>query len=301
MPHPRTVAVTGASGLIGTALCRALSERGDRVLRLVRNTPTSPQERAWAPRPGGLDPRVLDDVDAVVHLAGAGVGDRRWTPAYKELLLSSRVAGTAAVAEALAAQARGGRSIRLVSGAAIGIYGDRGDEQLTESSAPGEGFLAELVRAWEGATEAAAAAGVPVATARTGLVLTPEGGAFARMLALARFGLGGPLGSGRQWWSWITLTDQVRAIGHLLDHPQITGPVNLVGPEPRRQREVAAALGAVLHRPAVLPAPAIALRIALGEFADDILGSQRVLPQVLQDNGFRFEHASLGAAVATLR
>ncbi len=300
MPQPRTVAVTGASGFLGTALCQALTHRGDRVIHLVRTTPSGPGERPWQARPGGLLPETLADVDAVVHLAGAGVGDRRWTPAYKDLILRSRVEGTTAVAEAVAEQTRSGRAIRLVSASAIGAYGDRGDEVLTESSPRGDGFLAEVVRAWEGATQPAVDAGAAVALTRTGLVLAATGGAFARMLMLARLGLGGPLGAGRQWWSWITLADEVRALLHLVDTPAITGPVNLVGPEPRRQREVAAAMGMVLGRPALLPAPAVALRVALGEFADDILASQRVLPTVLVDNGFHFEHASLGAAVATL-
>lgn len=293
----RKVAVTGASGFLGSALTAYLADRGDEVIRLVRRVPTRPHERSWDPVPGGLDPRAIEDVDAIVHLAAAGVGDHRWTPAYKELVLRSRVRGTAAVAGAIA---RTGRPIRLVCGSAIGYYGDRGDEVLTELSNPGTGFLSEVVRAWEGSAEPAVAAGAPVAFARHGLVMGPGGGAFARMLRLARWGLGGPLGSGRQYWSWITLADSVRALTHLIDRPDLVGPVNVVGPDPRPQRVVAGAIGQALHRPAVLPAPAVALRVVLGEFADDILGSQRVMPFALTGSGFTFEHSTLAAAAAWL-
>ncbi len=293
----RRVAVTGASGFIGGALTAYLAGRGDEVVRLVRHQPTQPSERRWDPVRGGLDPRAIDDVDAIVHLAAAGVGDHRWTPAFKELVLRSRVDGTAAVATAIA---QTGRPIRFVCGSAIGYYGDRGDEILTELSGPGTGFLAEVARAWEGSAEPAIAAGAPVAFARHGLVMGPGGGAFARLLRLARWGLFGPLGSGRQYWSWITLADSVRALSHLIDRPDLTGPVNIVGPDPRPQRVVASAIGHALHRPAMLPAPSVALRVALGEFADDILGSQRVMPFALTGSGFTFEHSMLRPAAAWL-
>ncbi|MFZ1286685.1 MAG: TIGR01777 family oxidoreductase, partial [Candidatus Phosphoribacter sp.] len=234
------IAVTGASGLIGSALTAHLTQRGDDVVRLMRQAPSSPQERQWSPEPGGLDPLTLADVDAVVHLAGAGVGDKRWSGAYKELILRSRIEGTRAVSQAIAAS---GRPIRLVTASAIGFYGDRGQEVLTESSEPGSGFLAEVVRAWEGATVQAVDAGSPVAHARFGLVMAPGGGAFERILTLTRFGLGGPLGRGRQYWSWITLHDVVHALGHLIDRPELVGPANVVGPDPRPQRVVARALG----------------------------------------------------------
>ncbi|PID96272.1 MAG: TIGR01777 family protein [Actinomycetales bacterium] len=299
-PEPRTVAVTGASGLIGKALVDYLEARGDTVVRFVRRLPAGPEERQWTPRPGGLDPATLADVDAVVHLAGAGVGDHRWTPAYKELILRSRVDSTRCVAAAIAERARTGHVVRLVNGSAIGVYGDRGDERLTEKSPPGTGFLADVVQAWENAADAAVTAGAPVAFSRTGLVMSADGGAFQRLLALARFGLAGPLGSGRQWWSWITLRDEIRALAHLVDRPEIVGPVNLVGPDPRPQRQVVAALASALGRPALVPAPAFALRVALGEFADDILASQRVEPRLLLDNGFGFEQATLGSAAATV-
>jgi uncharacterized protein (TIGR01777 family) len=288
------VAVTGASGLIGTALTTHLRTRGDEVVSFVRRRPRSPAERPWEPTPGGMDPAHLADIDAVVHLAGAGVGAKRWTAAYKKKILHSRVDGTTAVAEAIAAA---DRPIRLVSGSAVGFYGDRGDELLDESSAPGIGFLADVVRAWESATAAAAESGAPVACIRTGLVMAQDGGAFEQLVTLARLGLGGPLGNGRQWWPWITLPDHVRAVAHLLDRPEITGPVNLVGPAAATQRDVATAIARAFHRPALLPAPAIALRAALGEFAEDILGSQRATPGVLTRTGFRHEHPTLFTAV----
>lgn len=292
------IAVTGASGFIGTALAAYLRARGDEVVPLVRHPPSAPEEIPWDPSTARLDPAALTGVDAVVHLAGAGVGDRRWTPAYKDLVLRSRVEGTTAVAGAVAAQ---DRPVRLVVASAIGYYGpDRGEEVLTETSAPGHGFLAEVVRAWEGAAASACDAGMPVAHARTGLVMAAGGGMFPRLVRLTRLGLAGPLGSGRQFMSWVTLPDAVRGYAHLIDHPEIRGPVNLVGPDPRPQREVAAALARVLHRPAVVPAPAFALRVALGEFATDVLGSLRVLPDRLRDSGFDFEHSTLAGAAATL-
>ncbi|MGV1010613.1 MAG: TIGR01777 family oxidoreductase [Dermatophilaceae bacterium] len=294
----RRVVITGASGLIGTALATHLRQRGEQVLALVRRAPRSPDEVRWDPQSGRVEASVLAGVDAVVHLAGAGIGDRRWTPAYKELLLRSRLEGTRTIS---AAVAEADHPVRLVTASAVGIYGqDRGEEVLTERSAPGDGFLAEVCRVWEGAAARAVEAGMPVAHARTGLVIAAEGGAFPRLARLTRFGLGGPLGSGRQYWPWITLADVVRGYTHLLDTPALTGPVNLVGPDPRPQRDVAAALAAALHRPSLVPAPAFALRIVLGELADDVLGGQRAVPAALGDSGFSFAHPTLTSAVATL-
>ncbi|MGL5817032.1 MAG: TIGR01777 family oxidoreductase [Phycicoccus sp.] len=287
------VAVTGSSGLIGSALVAALHEREDQVVRLVRRAPARPDEVRWDPASGALDPGALDGVDAVVNLAGAGVGDRRWSPSYKHAVLASRVDSTRTVAVSIAAT---GRPVRLVSGSAVGVYGDRGEERLIEASPPGSGFLVDVVRAWEAAAAPAVEAGAPVAFARTGLVMSPEGGAFGRLLRLARLGLAGPLGNGRQFWPWITLVDEVRALLHLLDHPDVTGPVNLVGAEPHRQAEVARAIGRTLGRPAVLPAPGIALRAVLGEFAGEILGGQRVVGEALIESGFVHEHADLDDA-----
>ncbi|YAL84417.1 TIGR01777 family oxidoreductase [Dermacoccaceae bacterium W4C1] len=291
------VAITGSSGLIGGALSSFLTERGDTVLRLVRREPSDPLEVRWDPAAGELDPAALEGVDAVVNLAGAGIGDKRWSDEYKQTLLRSRVDSTTTIATALAKAAPGAR---LVSGSAMGAYGDCGETDLDESSPIGEGFLADLVAQWEAATEPATAAGCPTAFARTGLVMTGDGGAFGRMMPLARLGLGGPLGSGRQWWAWISLNDQVRALVHLIDHPEVTGPANIVSPDPRRQRDIASALGKALHRPAVLPAPAFALRAVLGEFAQDILASAKVHPRTLTESGFRWDQPDLDAGIAWL-
>lgn len=294
----RRIVLSGASGLIGSALAEHLRHRGDDVVSLVRRPARSADEVQWDPQSRRLDPAVLESVDGVVHLAGAGVGDRRWTPAYKDLILRSRVEGTRAIAGAVA---KAGHPVRLVTASAVGIYGpDRGEEVITEQSEPGSGFLAEVCRAWEDAAAAAVDAGQPVAYARTGLVMTKQGGAFPKLVTVTRFGLGGPLGSGRQYWPWITLLDVVRGYACLLDEPALTGPVNLVGPDPRPQREVAAAVARHLHRPSLVPAPGFALRIVLGEFADDILGGQRALPSVLAASGFEFVHGDLASAVATL-
>jgi uncharacterized protein (TIGR01777 family) len=298
MPHtglPQRVAISGASGLIGSALSAFLRARGDEVVHLVRRQP-SPGEIGWDPTSRTLDPGDLSGLAAVVHLAGAGVGDHRWTPAYKHEILSSRVNGTATIATALADL---GEPIALVSGSAIGVYGDRGERTLTEDSAAGQGFLADVVRAWEAATSPAQEAGLRVVHARTGLVLSPRGGAMERVLPLARLGLAGPLGTGRQYWSWITLHDEVRALAHLIDQ-ELVGPVNLVSTQPLRQSEVMKALGAVLGRPALLPAPALALKVILGEFASDVLASDRILPSVLTASGFVFDHDTIESAMRWL-
>ncbi len=291
------IVVTGSSGLIGRPLVAALRTRGDEVVRLVRRPPNAADEVQWDPTSRSLDPRTLDAVDGVVHLAGAGVGDKRWTPAYKHEILASRVDSTHAVAEAVAAA---DHPVRLVSGSAVGFYGDRGDEELTEASSPGNDFLSDVVIAWEAATAPAVDAGASVAVIRTGIVMSPEGGAMKPMLRLARLGAGGALGSGRQFMPWITLPDEVGAIVHLLDHPEVTGPVNLTAGQPARQKEIAKALGAALHRPAVLPAPSFALRAVLGEFAMEVLGGQRIVGDALRDTGYRLEHGDLETAVRWL-
>lgn len=291
------IAVTGSSGLIGTALVTALRERGDEVVLLVRQAPRAPDEVQWDPASRALDPHLLDGVDGVVNLAGAGVGDRRWSPAHKHAILASRVDATSAVAAAVAAA---DHPVRLVSGSAVGFYGDRGDEEITEASPPGTAFLSDVVLAWEAAAQPAVDAGAPVAFARTGIVLAPDGGAMKPLLRLGRLGLGGPLGSGRQFMPWITLPDEVGALLHLLDHTEITGPVNLSALDPARQRDIARALGRALHRPAVLPAPTIALRVVLGEFAGEILAGQRIVGHVLRDSGYQFVHPDLDSAVRWL-
>ena len=289
------VAVTGASGLIGSALVRQLRARGDQVLTVVRRSARHAGEVAWDPVAGDVDLGALAGVDALVHLAGAPVGAHRWTPSYKSVILRSRVEGTRTIARALASLRPAPRV--LVSGSAMGYYGDRGDELLDESAAPGVGFFPDVVMAWEGAADPAREAGIRVVHPRTTLVMAPQGGAFGRLLPLVRLGLGGPLGSGRQWWSWITLTDEVRALVFAIDQP-LHGPVNLGSPQPLRQRELIAALARAAHRPALLPAPAFALRIALGQFADDIMASDRLVPTALTEAGFSFEHPDIDTAAA---
>jgi uncharacterized protein len=291
------VAITGASGLIGTALVDHLTSGGHDVVRLVRRPARGADEVSWDPVNGVLDPGALDGVDAAVNLAGAGVGDRRWTPAYKQLIRSSRLDATRTLVTALSAMSTPPRV--LVSASAEGFYGDRGEEVLTEQSPGGEGFLADVVRDWEAQAHRAQDAGIRVATARTGLVMAPQGGAFAKVLPLARLGLAGPLGSGRQWWAWITMPDEVAALTHLLT-AEVGGPVNLCVPDPARNGDVVRAIGSALHRPALLPAPGLALRLVLGEFADDVLASIRMTPKVLQDSGFTFTHPELEDAVRWL-
>lgn len=290
------IAITGSSGLIGTVLSQALARRGDEVVHLVRRAAGSPHEVSWDPGRDVLDPTDLEGVSAVVNLAGAGIGDKRWTAAYKQQLLDSRRDATGTVSRVVAQL---DRPVRLVNGSAMGFYGDRGEETVDEESAPGTGFLPDLVTAWESATAPAVSAGVSVALARTGLVLSPGGGLMDRVLPLAKLGLAGPLGNGRQWWSWVSLTDEVRALMHLIDHPEVTGPVNLAVPAGSavRQRDAMRALGHQLHRPAVVPAPAAALRLVLGEFAGDVLASTRMAPNVLQRSGFEWTHTDIAQAM----
>ncbi|HEV2088771.1 MAG TPA: TIGR01777 family oxidoreductase [Cryptosporangiaceae bacterium] len=290
------VAVTGASGVIGSALVPALRNDGYDVLRLVRGVPTAPDERRWEPAVRLLDPAVLSDVDAVVHLAGAGVADRRWTDDYKRTIRDSRVDGTLTVAEALARATP--RPRVLLSASAVGYYGDRGDDVVDESAPPGEGFLPEVCQEWEAATAPAADAGVRVVLMRTGLVCSPRGGLLDRMVPLFKLGLGGKLGSGRQYQPWISLRDEVDAIRFLLVSPEISGPANLTGPVPVTNAEFTRALAEVLHRPAVLPVPRLALRTVLGPFADEgVLAGQRAVPAVLSAHGFAFTDPDVRSAL----
>ncbi|MFJ5722505.1 TIGR01777 family oxidoreductase [Streptomyces sp. NPDC093149] len=299
MLHSR-IAVTGASGLIGAALVRSLRADGHEVVRLVRRPARAGDEVEWDPGRGFVDVAGLVGCDAVVHLAGAGVGDHRWTPAYKREIRDSRVLGTTAIAEAVASLDVPPKV--LLSGSAIGYYGDTGDRAVDESAPAGEGFLPSVCVEWEAATAAAHEAGVRIAHARTGLVVGREGGAWGRLFPLFRAGLGGRLGNGRQYWSFIALHDEVAALRHILDTESLSGPVNLTGPDPVTNAEVTAAMGRVLHRPTLLTAPAPALRIALGDFAQDVLGSQRVLPGKLLDSGFVFAFPGIDAAIrAALR
>ena len=288
------VLVTGASGFIGSALVPALTAGGHSVRRLVRGTPGGEGEYRWDPAAGRIDPDSLEGVDAAVHLAGETVAGR-WTDAKKERILRSRVDGTRTLAEALADLERPPRV--LVAASAIGYYGDRGDELLTEESAPGEGFLADVVKAWEGASQSAEQAGIRVVRLRFGIVLSPAGGALKTILRPFRLGLGGRVGSGRQWMSWVSIDDVVGAVGHALTHEDLAGPANTVAPNPVTNAEFTKTLARVISRPALLPAPAPALRIGLGEFAQDVLSSARVAPVRLGESGYEFRHSNLEPAL----
>ena len=291
------IGITGASGLIGSALTTHLQQQGHETVAFVRREPRSASEISW--RPGtDLDPGRLSGLDAIVHLAGAGVGDKRWTDSYKEVIRSSRVDGTQTIARAMAAADDGPRV--LVSGSAIGYYGDTGDRLTDETGPQGDGFLAGVVRDWEAAAAPAVEAGVRVAFARTGLVVSSDGGAWQRLFPIFRAGLGGKLGSGKQYWSAISLTDEVRALTWLLNN-DVEGPVNLVGPHPVTNAEVTRVMGEVLGRPTILPVPAFALKAVLGEFAEDTLASQRIDPAVLRSNGFTWLQPDIRAMIATAR
>ncbi|GGO79787.1 TIGR01777 family oxidoreductase [Wenjunlia tyrosinilytica] len=290
------IAVTGSTGLIGSALVRSLRGDGHQVVRMVRHDARARDEVRWDPSGGGgTDLRALEGTDAIVHLAGAGVGDHRWTSAYKETIRDSRVLGTASVAKAAAALDTPLKT--LVNGTAIGYYGDTGSTAVDESAPAGEGFLAELCQEWEAAAEPARAAGVRTVFARTGLVVAPEGGAWGRLFPLFKLGLGGRLGNGRQYWSFISLHDEIAALRHLIDTAEVAGPVNLTAPTPVTNAEVTRAMGRVLNRPTVLNVPSFALRAVVGEFSEDILGSQRVLPTRLLTSGFTFAHPEITEAV----
>lgn len=287
------VVVAGSSGLIGSALVEHLRAGGHGVRRLVRRTARSAEEISWDPDAGRLDPGELTGADAAVNLGGAGVGARRWTDAHRRTIVQSRTRPTALLARAMAQSSDGPRI--LLQGSAVGFYGDRDDEVLTEASSGGSGFLADVVRAWEDASAPAAEAGIRVAHLRTGIVMSRSGGSFGRLLPLLRLGVGGPLGSGRNHWPWITLVDEVRAIEHLLA-TEVSGAVNLVGPDPQPQGEVVRAVARELRRPALVAVPRIALRVVVGQFADDILASQRALPEVLLGSGFTFRHPDVASA-----
>ena len=287
------IAISGASGLIGTALVGHLRSEGHTVQRLVRRKAQAPDEIQWDPASNSVDIDALTGVDAIIHLAGANVGDHRWTKKYRAEILNSRLLGTTAIAHAVTTVA----PKVFISASAIGYYGETGNRAVTESDRGGDDFLAAVCREWEAAADLAS--NTRVVKIRTGLVLEPTGGALGRMLPLFRFGVGGKLGSGKQWWSWITLHDQIRAICHLLES-EISGPVNLTSPNPVTNQEFTAALARALHRPALLPVPGIALKIALGGFSTEILGSKKVLPQALLDSGFTFDYPHITSALDEL-
>ncbi len=291
------IAVSGASGLIGSHLVIQLREHGHEVITLVRREPRQPGEVRWDPAAGELDPAALTGIDAAINLSGAGIGDKRWTDDYKRVVLESRLSCSRLLANTLTQLDP--RPTVLLSGSAIGFYGDTGDTEVDETSPAGTGYLADVCVQWEQAAAGAVQAGIRVAYLRTGLVLSGAGGMLKQQLLLYKAGLGGPLGSGKQWWSWVSLTDELNAIEHLLT-ADVSGPVDLVGPAPVRQKEFAAELGKALHRPALLPAPGFALKLALGGFAQDgILAGQRVRPGVLESTGFTFAHPTLEQALAS--
>jgi uncharacterized protein (TIGR01777 family) len=291
------VAVTGATGLVGGALVPALRAAGHRVDRLSRRPPAAgTTDIQWDPARGELDPRALEGVDAVVHLAGESIAAGRWTAAVKERVRRSRVDGTRLLAETLGRLPR--RPRVLVAASAVGYYGNRGETPLTEESPPGSGFLSEVCRAWEAAADPARAAGIRVVHPRIGLVLAREGGALPRMALPFRLGAGGVIGDGRQYWSWIELTDLVRVIEVCLALDALAGPVNAVAPAPVTNREFTRVLGRVLGRPTFVPLPALAVRLLLGEMGQALLlDSARVLPRRLERAGFRFRRPDLEDAL----
>ena len=290
------IAVAGSSGLIGSALVESLRADGHEVLRLVRRKPTAQSEINWDPTKGEVDLTALAGIEVIINLAGAGVGDHRWTKKYKDLILSSRVQST----ETLAIAAAQLKPKVLINASAIGFYGETGSNQVDESSPAGFGFLPEVVIAWEKATQAAKLAGVRVVNLRTGLVVAKNGGAWAKLLPIFKLGFGGKLGNGKQYWSFISLRDEIAAIKFLMSHDHISGPVNLTAPNPATNSEVTKAMAKVLRRPALLPVPAFALKIVLGEFSQEVLGSTRVIPKVLMSAGFEFSDPDIVSSIKTL-
>ena len=292
------VVVTGSSGLIGSALVPALEGDGHEVTRLVRRAPSGPPEARWDPEAGTIDRVAVEGAAAVVHLAGATIGRRRFSDAEKRRILESRVQGTSVLSQALAGLAA--PPAVLVSASGINYYGDRGDEELTEESPAGHGFLTDVVLAWEGATEPAEKAGIRVVHLRSGIVLSARGGALGRVLPLFKLGVAGRLGSGRQWWSWVSLDDEVGLIRHAITAAEVTGPMNATSPNPVTNAEWTKAVGAALGRPTALPVPAFALQTVLGKgLAEEmILASQRVLPAKALATGYEFRHPEIREAVA---
>jgi len=291
------IAITGASGLIGRALTTSLVADGHQVIPVVRKpSSATPDAIQWNPAAGTIEASKFEGVDGVVHLAGAGIGDKRWSESYKREILESRTKGTELLARTLASLAA--PPSVLVSGSAIGFYGDTGDAAVDETAPAGDDFLAKVCVDWEAAAAPAAAAGIRVPFLRTGIVLTADGGALAKMLPLFRFGLGGRMGSGKQWWSWISMADEVGAIRWLLDH-DISGPVNATAPTPVTNSQFTKALGEAMHRPTLAPVPSFGPKLLLGaELADALLfTSTRVVPGVLEASGYPFAHPTIDTAL----
>lgn len=291
------VAVTGSHGFVGSALVPALARAGHRAIRLVRSQPVGADELGWNPEAGTIDVAGLEGIGAVVHLAGAGIGDKRWTDARKRLILESRTTGTGLLARTLAGLTH--RPSVLVSASAIGYYGDRGDEPLDEGSAPGSDFVAGVCVQWEAATAPASEAGIRVVRTRSGVILGREGGVLPRMLLPFRLGLGGRIASGRQYMSWVSIDDEVAAILYALTNDSVTGPVNVTAPAPVTNAEFTQTLGRVLRRPTVLPTPLLPLKMRYGaELIQHLLvEGQRALPKRLQETGYQFAHPTLEEAL----
>ncbi len=290
------IMVTGASGLVGTQLVSLLKQSGHEVVTLSRQSPSSATERQWD-FAGPVPVEILDGIDAIIHLAGENIGEGRWTAAKKQRIRESRVIGTRLLAEAAAAT--GGAVKAFVCASAIGFYGNRGNEELTEDSAPGSGFLPDVCREWEAATAPAKQAGIRVVNVRLGVVLSAAGGALGKMLLPFKMCVGGIVGSGTQFWSWLTVAEAARIFAYAVQNPDLHGPVNAVAPQPVTNAEFTKALGRVLHRPTIFPLPAFMARLVLGEMADDlILGSTRVVPTRLQAAGYQFQNPEIEAALA---
>ncbi len=292
------IVISGASGLIGTQLVAKLSTSGHEVVRLVRRSPKA-GEIQWNPKSGSLDASALEGVDAVIHLSGAGIGDKRWSDGYRKEILDSRTDTTALLAKTIASLSR--KPSVFLSGSAIGIYGARNDEQLTEVSTHGTGFLAEVCEQWEAAAKPAVDAGVRTVYLRTGIVLSPKGGALKKLLPLFKLGVGGKFGNGKQWQSWISIDDEIGAIEYLLTS-NVSGAVNLTAPNPVTNAEFTKVLASVLKRPAIVPVPTFAPKILLGgELADALLFTgQRVIPAALNASGYSFKHTTLESALRSL-
>ncbi len=292
------IVISGASGLIGTQLVTTLKSSGHEVVQLVRRSAAAGQIM-WDPKSGKLDPASLEGCDAVIHLSGAGIGDKRWSDAYRKEILDSRTATTSLLANTIASLQR--KPSVFLSGSAIGIYGARGDEQLTETSEHGTGFLADVCEQWEAAAKPAIDAGVRTVFLRTGIVLSPKGGALKKLLPLFRLGVGGKFGNGKQWQSWISMDDEVASIIHLLT-ANVSGAVNLTAPQPVTNAEFTKVLARVVKRPAIVPVPTFAPKILLGgELADALLFTgQRVMPQALTASGYVFKHSTLESALRSL-
>lgn len=293
------VLVTGATGLVGKALVPFLTAGGDEVFRLTRSQPTEANDITWNPDSKDLPKARLEGMDAVVHLAGENIAATRWSPQVKARLRKSRVDNTRFLCETLTQLKSPPKT--LICASAIGYYGDRAAEILTESAGPGQGFLADLCRDWEASCEPVIKQGMRVVNLRIGVVLSPNGGGLASMLTPFRLGLGGIIGSGRQYWSWIAIDDVVGAINHCLKHPQLQGAVNATAPTPVTNADFTRTLGKVLGRPTLFPMPAFAARIALGEMADDLLiASSRVMPYRLSETNFAFQYPNLEGALRHL-